>query len=61
MKAEQRKKTPYKEKINTQIPSGRCVWSTSIYGNVPDPLRMYTGKDCLKITLISTTVHDRTY
>ena len=47
MKAEIKGKTPYTEKINTLIPSGWCVHSTFYYGDVPDPLKMYRGKDCI--------------
>ena len=44
MKTERKDKTPYTEKIKTHVPSGWCVHST--YGDVPDPLKMYRGKDC---------------
>ena len=36
------------EKINTHVPSGWCVHSTFDYGDVPDPLKMYRGKDCVE-------------
>ena len=29
------------------MPSGWCVHSTFAYGDVPDPLKMYRGKDCV--------------
>ena len=38
-------KAPYTEKINTHVPSGWCVHSTFSYGDVPDLLKMYQGKD----------------
>ena len=45
MKAERNGKAPYTEKINTHVPSGWCVHSTFAYGDVPNPLKMYRGKD----------------
>ena len=48
MKTERKGKAPYTEKINTHIPSGWCVHSTFAYGDVPDPLKMYRGKDCVE-------------
>ena len=48
MKAERKGKAPYAEKINTHIPSGLYVHSTFAYGDVPDPLKMYRGKDCVE-------------
>ena len=48
MKNERKGKAPYTEKINTHIPSGWCVHSTFAYGYVPDPLKVYRGKDCVK-------------
>lgn len=47
MKTEGKVKTPYKEKINTHLPSGWCVQNTFIYGDVSNSLRMYRGKDCV--------------
>ena len=41
-------KAPYTEKINTHVRSGWCVHSTFAYGDVPDPLKMYQGKDCVE-------------
>ena len=46
MKAGRKGKTSYTEKINTHIPPGWCRHSTFAYGNVPNPLKMYRGKDC---------------
>ena len=48
MKTERKGKAPYTEKINTHVPSGWCVHSTFAYGDVPDPLKMYRGKDCVE-------------
>ena len=48
MKTERKGKTPYTEKISTHVPSVWCVHSTFAYGDVPDPLKMYRGKDCVE-------------
>ena len=48
MKAERKVKTPYTEKINTHVPSGWCVHSIFAYGDIPDPLKMYRGEDCVQ-------------
>ena len=48
MKTERKDKASYTEKINTHVPSGWCVHSTFAYGDVPDPLKMYRGKDCVE-------------
>ena len=48
MKTERKGKASYTEKINTYVPSGWCVHSTFVYGDVPDPLKMYRGKDCVE-------------
>ena len=48
MKAERKGEAPYTEKINTHVTSGWCVHSTFAYGDVPDPLKMYRGKDCVE-------------
>ena len=48
MKTEKKGKAPYTEKINTHVPSGWCVHSTLAYGDVPDHLKMYRGKDCVE-------------
>ena len=47
-KTQRKGKAPYTEKINTHVPSGWCVHSTFAYGDVPDPLKMYRGKDCVE-------------
>ena len=48
MKTERTGKAPYTEKINTHVPSGWWVHSTFAYGDVPDPLKMYQGKDSVE-------------
>ena len=48
MKAERKGKAPYTEKTNTHIPSAWCVHSTFLYGDVPNPLKMYWSKDCVE-------------
>ena len=48
MKTEKKGKAPYTEIINSHVPSGWCVHSTFAYGDVPDPLKMYRGKDCVE-------------
>ena len=48
MNTKRKGKAPYTEKINTHVPSGWCVHSTFAYGDVPDPLKMYRGKDCVE-------------
>ena len=48
MKTERKGKAPYTEKINTHVPSRSCVHSAFAYGDVPDPSKMYRGKDCLE-------------
>ena len=48
MTIERKGKTPYTEKIKKHVPSGWCVHSTFAYGDVPDPLKMYRGKDCVE-------------
>ena len=48
MKAGRKGKALYMEKINTHAPSGWCVHSTFVYGDVSDPLKMYQGKDCME-------------
>ena len=48
MKTEKKGKASFTEKINTHVPSGWCVHSTFAYGDVPDPLKMYRGKDCVE-------------
>ena len=72
-KAGRKGKASYTEKINTHVPSGWCAHSTFPYGDVPNPLKMYRGKDCRKVRRIhgrrgkavvynsSTAAHDRAY
>ena len=48
MKTERNGKAPYTEKINAHVPSGWCIHSTFAYGDVPGPLKMYRGKDCVE-------------
>ena len=48
MKAGRKGKVSYTEKINTHVPSGWCIHSTFAYGDVPNPLKMYRGKDCVE-------------
>ena len=48
MKTERKGKASYREKINTHVPSGWCVHSSFASGDVPDPLKMYRGKDCVE-------------
>ena len=46
MKAGTKGKASYTKKINTHVLSGWCVHSTFAYGDVPNPLKMYQGKEC---------------
>ena len=48
IKTERKVKSPYALKINAHVRSGWCVHSTFTYGDVPDPLKMYRGKDCME-------------
>ena len=48
MKAGRKGKASYTEKINTHVPSVWCVHSTFAYGELPNPLKMYRGKDCVE-------------
>ena len=48
IKTRRKGKAPYTEKTNTHVPSGWCVHSTFAYGDVPNPLKMYRGKDCVE-------------
>ena len=34
--------------VNKHTPSGWCVYSKFAYGDVPDPLKAYRGKDCVE-------------
>ena len=44
----QKVKESYTDKINTHVPSGWCVHSKFAYGEVPDPTKLYRGKDCVE-------------
>ena len=48
MKTERKGKASYTENINTHVPSGWCVHSTFVFGDVSDPLKMYRGKECVE-------------
>ena len=48
MKTKKKGKTPSAEKINTHVQSGWSVHSTFAYGDVPDSLKLYRGKQCVK-------------
>ena len=48
MKTDRKSKASYTGKINTHVPSGWCAHSTFVHGDVPDPLKMYWGKDCVE-------------
>ena len=48
MKAERGGEASYTEKLNTHVPSGWCVYSKFAYGDVPDPMTDYRGKDCVE-------------
>ena len=37
-----------KGRVNKHVPSGWCVYSKFAYGDVPDPLKAYRGKDCVE-------------
>ena len=37
-----------KGRVNKHVPSGFCVYSKFAYGDVPDPLKAYRGKDCVE-------------
>ena len=37
-----------KGRVNKHVPSGWCVFSKFAYGDVPDPLKAYRGKDCVE-------------
>ena len=45
MKTERKGKAPYTDKINKHVHLGWWVYSTFAYGDVPDPLKMYRGKE----------------
>ena len=48
MKVEKKGKTPYTENINKNVQSEWCVYSAFAYGDYPDLLKMYGGKDCVE-------------
>ena len=48
LKTEREGKASYTEKLNTHVPSGWCVYSKFAYGDVPDPMTDYRGKDCVE-------------
>ena len=48
LKNKRKGEASYTEKINIHVPSGWCVYSKFAYGDVPDPLKLYRGKDCLE-------------
>ena len=48
VKTERKGKASHTEKTKTHIPSGWCVHSTFVYGDVSDPLKMYRGKNCVE-------------
>ena len=37
---------PYTLKVTKHSPSGWCIYSKFMYGEVKDPLKLYRGKDC---------------
>ena len=41
-------KGPYTKEVSQHIPSGFCVYSKFVYGQVKDPLRIYRGEDCVE-------------
>ena len=43
-KIKQKGKTGQTEKINKQVPSKWYVHCMFVYGDIPDPLKMYNGK-----------------
>ena len=45
MKAGRKGKASYTVKINIRVPSEWCVHRTFAYGDAPDHLKMYRGKD----------------
>ena len=71
MKAERRGKAPYIEKIKKHVPSGWYIHSTFSYGDVPDSLKIYCGKERVEKLmgnredevrrLYATAAHDRAY
>ena len=45
---------PYTNEVNQHTPSGWCVYSKFTYGDVDNPLRLYRGKDCIKMFVITS-------
>ena len=43
------RKKSYTKEINQHIPSGFCVYNNFAYGEVENPLKLYRGKDCVKV------------
>ena len=39
---------PYTNEVNQHTPSGWCVYSKFVYGDINNPLRLYRGKDCIE-------------
>ena len=48
MKAGRKGKVSSTEKIKTHVPPGWCVHITFAYGDIPDPLKIYRGKNCVE-------------
>ena len=48
MRTDRKVKASYTEKIYRHVPSGWCVHTTFAYADVPDPSKMYHGKDCVE-------------
>ena len=48
LKTERKGEASYTEKLNTHVPSGWCVYSKFAYGDVPNPMTAYRGKDCVE-------------
>ena len=47
-KAGRKGKAPYTEKIHTHVTSGWCAHKAFASGDIPNPLKMYWGKDCVE-------------
>ena len=48
MMTERKGKVPYTKKLNVHVPSVWSVHSIFTYGDVPDPSKMYQGRDCVE-------------
>lgn len=57
VKTEKNGKTPCTENLNIYLQSGWSVHFMFAYGDVPDPFKMYHGKDCVK-KFIEYTEHE---